>query len=70
MLILHQYRMSPYNEKLQRMLRYKDVAVSEQYWSVAQRGEVKKHNPTGKLPALEHEGKWICDSAWKNKCYY
>ena len=62
MLTLHQYHMSPFNEKLQRMLRYKSVPFEEHYWLVAEQKEVRKHNPTGKLPAVEHQGHWVCDS--------
>ena len=62
MVTLHQYHLSPYNEKLQRMLRFKGVSFEERYWLLAEQGEVKKHNPTGKLPAVEHEGQWVCDS--------
>ncbi len=62
MLTLHQYAMSPFNEKLQRMLRYKGVPFEERYWLLAERKEVLRHNPTGKLPALEHNGQWVCDS--------
>ncbi len=62
MLTLHMYHMSPFNQKLQRMLRYKGVPFEEHYWLVAQHREVRKHNPTGKLPAVEHNGQWICDS--------
>lgn len=62
MLTLHQFHMSPFNQKLQRMLRYKGVPFEERYWLIAEQKEVRKHNPTGKLPAIEHEGRWICDS--------
>ena len=62
MLILHQYHMSPYNEKIQRMLNAKGVPFEEKYWRIADRGKVLKINPVGKLPALEHDGKVIADS--------
>lgn len=62
MLILHQYHLSPFNEKLQRMLRFKGVPFEERYWLLAEQKEVKRNNPTGKLPAVEHNGRWICDS--------
>ena len=62
MLILHQYHMSPYNEKLQRMLNLKGVDYETRTWRIADRGKVLKINPIGKLPALEHDGKIVCDS--------
>jgi glutathione S-transferase len=62
MLTLHQYHLSPFNEKVQRMLNYKGVPFKEQYWRLADRKKVQAFNPTGKLPALEHDGHWICDS--------
>jgi glutathione S-transferase len=62
MLILHQYHLSPYNEKLQRMLNYKGIPFEEKYWLLADRKKVRAFNPTGKLPALEHEGRMTCDS--------
>jgi glutathione S-transferase len=62
MVVLHQYHMSPYNEKLQRMLRYKGIEFSEQYWSLMQQKKLKQYNPVGKLPAVEYQGQWVCDS--------
>ena len=37
MLTLHQFHLSPYNEKLQRMLNYKGIAFEEKYWLVGNR---------------------------------
>lgn len=62
MLTLHQYHLSPYNEKVQRMLNLKGVPFEQQYWLLGDRNKVKQINPTGKLPALEHDGHWVCDS--------
>ena len=62
MLIVHQYHLSPYNEKVRRMLNFKGIPYREKYWLLADRKKVKKFNPTGKLPALEHGDKLICDS--------
>lgn len=68
MLILHQYHLSPYNEKIQRMLNYKGVPFEERYWRLAERGKILKISPTGKLPALEHDGKIVVDST--DMAYY
>jgi glutathione S-transferase len=62
MLTLHQYHMSPYNEKIQRMLNVKGIAFEDKLWRIADRGKVLKLNPVGKLPALEHDGNMVCDS--------
>ncbi len=68
MLTLHQYKQSPFNEKIQRMLNFKRVPFEEQYWRIADRGKVLKVNPSGKLPALEHDGKVVVDST--DMAYY
>jgi len=73
MIRLHLYHLSPFNEKIQRMLRYKGIPYEEKYWKLAEAGQVKKFNPTGKLPALEHDGTLVCDStdmAWYIEEHY
>ena len=62
MLTLHQYNLSPFNDKIQRMLNYKGIAFEEKFWLLGEQKKVKAFNPSGKLPALEHEGKFVCDS--------
>jgi glutathione S-transferase len=62
MLILHQFHLSPFNEKVQRLLNFKGVPFEEKYWRIADRGKILKISPTGKLPALEHDGRIVCDS--------
>lgn len=67
MITLHQYHLSPFNEKIQRMLNYKGVPFEETYWRLGDRGKVTAFSPSGKLPALEHQGETVCDStdmAW------
>ena len=68
MLTLHQYNQSPFNQKIQRMLNYKGVPFEEVYWRIADRSKVLKVSPSGKLPALEHDGKVIVDST--DMAYY
>ena len=63
MLTLHQYHLSPYNEKVRRVLHYKGIPYEEKYWLLADRNKVRGFNPTGKLPALEHDGTVIGDSS-------
>ena len=62
MLTLHQFHLSPYNEKLQRMLNFKCIAFDEKYWLLGDRKHVRALNPVGKLPALEHNGNIVADS--------
>ena len=45
MITLHQYHMSPYNEKVRRALHYKGLDYSEHYWLLADRGKVRKLIP-------------------------
>jgi glutathione S-transferase len=68
MLILHQYHLSPFNEKIQRMLNHKGVPFEERYWRIAERGKILKISPTGKLPALEHDDTIVVDST--DMAYY
>ena len=62
MLTLHQFHLSPYNEKLQRMLNFKGIVFDEKYWLLGDRKQVRALNPVGKLPALEHNGNIVADS--------
>ena len=38
MVQLHLYHLSPFNEKIQRMLRYKGIPYEEKYWKLAEAG--------------------------------
>ncbi len=62
MLTLHLYNHSPFNQKIQRMLNIKGVPYESKYWRIAERSQILKISPTGKLPALTHDGKTIVDS--------
>ncbi|MEE4661372.1 MAG: glutathione S-transferase family protein [Halieaceae bacterium] len=62
MITLHLYHLSPFNEKIQRMLNVKGVPYQSRYWRIAERRGILAISPTGKLPALEHNGTVICDS--------
>ena len=62
MLIVHQYHLSPYNEKVLRMLNFKGIPYREKFWLLGDRKKVRSFNPTGKLPAIEHDDTMICDS--------
>ena len=62
MITLHQYHLSPFNEKIQRMLNHKGIPFEERYWTLGERKKVRTLNPTGKLPALQNGEHVICDS--------
>lgn len=61
-LIIHQYRASPFSAKVRRALHYKGVSFSVVNYGIAGAGKIRKLNPTGKAPVLEHGGKLIPDS--------
>lgn len=66
-MLLHQFDISPFSIKLRRMMRYKGIAFEVRDYPLAAGKDIRKFNPTGKLPALEHEGRFINDStdiAW------
>ena len=62
MITLHQYHLSPFNEKIQRMLNHKGIPFEERYWTLGERKKVRALNPTGKLPALQNGERVVCDS--------
>ncbi len=63
MITLHQFEISPFCDKVRRILHYKGVAYQVHEISMQQAAMgVKKINPAGKLPAIEHDGRFIADS--------
>jgi glutathione S-transferase len=63
MIVLHQFEISPYCDKIRRVLyvkgqRYevREVPVSRAFT------QVRRVNPIGKLPCLEHDGRRVADS--------
>ncbi len=61
MLILHAYALSPFNDKVLRLLNHKGIPCEVREYALGDRA-VKQLNPSGKLPCLEHDGKLIPDS--------
>lgn len=61
MLILHAYAMSPFNDKVLRLLNHKGIACEVREYALGD-SKVKQLNPSGKLPCLEHDGKLVPDS--------
>ncbi|MEM8562490.1 MAG: glutathione S-transferase family protein [Pseudomonadota bacterium] len=62
MITLHQLHMSPFNDKVKGQLYHKGINFEERFWGITELKQVKRFNPTGKLPVLEHDGRYICDS--------
>jgi len=62
-LTLYQYELSPYADKVRRLLRLKGVAYATVEVPVSKPGKFKHISPTGKFPALEHDGRIIVDSS-------
>jgi glutathione S-transferase len=63
MLTLHQFEISPFCDKIRRVLHWKGQPyVVREVPLVQAFTAVKKVNPIGKLPCLEHDGRFIGDS--------
>jgi len=60
---LYQMEASPFCDKIRRILAVKGVETRlEEVKFLHLMGGYKKLNPSGKVPALEHDGTLICDS--------
>ncbi len=63
MIILYQYELSPFCDKIRRVLHVKGVPYQAENLSPSDTlWRLKKITPIGKLPCLRHEGKLITDS--------
>lgn len=62
MLRLWQYEISPYCDKIRRALNWKGLEYEVKEVPVSGTLGVKKVNPAGKLPCLEHDGRFVGDS--------
>lgn len=60
--VLHQFEVSPFCDKIRRILAYKSIAFIVRDYPTSAGGEIRKINALGKLPVLEHEGHFIADS--------
>jgi len=65
MITLYQWEMSPFCDKVRRVLHVKrqPYRVEELDLAAVVTGKLRKINPVGKVPALEHDGKMIVDSS-------
>jgi glutathione S-transferase len=59
---LHQFAVSPYCDKIRRVLRYKKIPFAIHEWPLAEAPGIRERNPTGKLPFLEIDGAVVPDS--------
>jgi glutathione S-transferase len=63
MITLFQFEISPYCDKIRRILHWKRQPYRVEEIPLSQAfTRVRKLNPRGKLPCLEHDGRVICDS--------
>ena len=63
MLTLYQYELSPYADKVRRVMRLKGLEYATVETPVSKPGKYKSISPTGKFPALVHDGQTIVDSS-------
>ncbi len=62
MITLYQFAVSPYCDKIRRVLRYKQLPFTIYEWPLAEVPLIREKNPTGKLPFVEIDGTIIPDS--------
>lgn len=61
-IILHQFEISPFCDKVRRILHVKGLAYSIDEIRVSQAGRVRRLSPAGKLPAMSYDGVVVADS--------
>jgi len=61
-LTLYQYELSPYADKVRRVMWLKGLAFDTVEVPVSKPGKYRALSPTGKFPVLVHDGKTIIDS--------
>lgn len=62
MIRLHQFEISPFCEKVRRALHWKGLPYEVVEVPVTRAGRIRRLNPAGKLPTLEHDGRVVADS--------
>ena len=62
MIRLHQFEISPFCDKIRRVLHLKGQRYEVVEVPLTRALQISKVNPTGKLPALEHDGRLVADS--------
>ncbi len=61
-LTLYQFAVSPFCDKVRRILAYKNIPFEVYEWPLAEVPRIAERNPTGKLPFIEWDGEIIGDS--------
>ncbi len=59
---LYQFAVSPFCDKVRRVLFYKNIPFETYEWPLAEVPRIQERNPTGKLPFIEWDGEVIGDS--------
>ena len=64
MITLYQYEVSPFCDKIRRVLNYKGLKYNTVDYSIADtaKGALKKHNSIGKVPIIKAHGIYLGDS--------
>jgi len=62
MITLHQFEVSPFCDKVRRILHWKRLDYRIREVPLLQTPRVRRINPIGKLPCLEHDGTFVGDS--------
>lgn len=62
-IILHQLEISPFCDKVRRVLAYKGLDYSVRNIPMAELGKLRRLSPVGKVPILELEGRVLHDSS-------
>lgn len=65
MITLYQFDISPFCDKVRRVLNVKQQAFQTVEISLAEtvKGDIRKYSRAGKLPAIDHDGKKVWDSS-------
>ena len=62
MITLHQFQVSPFCDKVRRILHWKRLEYRIQEVPLVRARAIRRINPAGKLPCLEHDGGFVADS--------
>lgn len=62
-IVLHQWEISPYCNKVRRILAHKGLAYSARNYNGLQAAQASKLSPAGKLPVMDYDGERVQDSS-------
>lgn len=63
MLRVHQFEISPFADKIRRILNWKQIPYECVDYGLSGVMKIRRINPAGKVPVLEDDGVWISDSS-------